>query len=307
MKTYVIAEVGCNHRGEFDTALEMIRIAATISKVDAVKFQKRCSRVLLTPEEYDRPHPNSDFAYGESYGAHREALEFDVEQHRELKACCEEYGVEYSTSVWDTVSAREIIAIEPKWLKVPSACNLNLPMLEILADEYGGKIHLSLGMTTQDQEEKIVRFFEEKRRADDLVIYACTSGYPVDFDDICLLEITRLVDAYGDVVGGVGFSGHHLGVAADIGALTLGARFFERHYTLDRTWKGTDHAASLETGGLTRLARDIRAVSRALRSKPSEILAIEEPQLAKLKKSQVHWESDVQPTHPWLRLLKKKA
>ena len=130
MKTYVIAEVGCNHRGEFDTALEMIRIAATVSKVDAVKFQKRCSRVLLTPEEYDRPHPNSDFAYGESYGLHREALEFDVAQHRDLKAYCEEYGVEYSTSVWDTVSAREIIAIEPEWLKVPSACNLNLPMLE---------------------------------------------------------------------------------------------------------------------------------------------------------------------------------
>jgi len=105
----------------------------------------------------------------------------------------------------------------------------------------------------------------------------------VAFEDICLLEISRLRDRYGDVVKAIGFSGHHLGIAADIGALALGATYFERHYTLDRTWKGTDHAASLEPDGMRRLARDLRNVSRALRAKPSELLEVEIPQRSKLK------------------------
>ncbi len=307
MKTFVIAEVGCNHRGDLETALEMVRIAATTAKVDAVKFQKRCNQELLTPEEYNRPHPNPAFAYGPSYGLHREALEFTPEEHRILAQACTELGVEYSTSVWDLTSAREMADVSPGWLKVPSACNLNKPLLSVLADSFGGKIHLSLGMTTRAQEEQIVQFFEDKGRASDLVLYACTSDYPVDFDDICLLEIPRLVEAYGSSVAGIGFSGHHLGIAADIGALTLGARFFERHFTLDRTWRGTDHAASLETPGLTKLTRDIRNVSRALTEKPQDILAVEEPALSKLKQGQVHWEDAPAARRPWLQLLKKGA
>jgi len=307
MKTYVIAEVGCNHRGDLDTAMEMIRIAAIQGKVDAVKFQKRCVRDLLSPEEYDRPHPNPAFSYGPSYGLHREALEFDKDQHRILAQCCTEHGVEYSTSVWDVSSAREMAEVSPHWLKVPSACNLNRDLLSVLIHEFSGKIHVSLGMTNQSQEEQIVRLFEQEGRAADLVLYACTSGYPVDFDDICLLEIPRLVENYGSIVDGIGFSGHHLGIAADIGALSLGARYFERHFTLDRTWKGTDHAASLEPAGLAKLTRDVRNVSRALRPKPQEILKAEEPALYKLKQGQIRWDETTPERRPWLHLLKRGA
>ena len=97
----------------------------------------------------------------------------------------------------------------------------------------------------------------------DLVIYDCTSGYPVPFEDICLLEITRLRELYADRVKSIGFSGHHLGIAVDSAAVALGAEWIERHYTLDRTWKGTDHAASLEPDGVRKLARDCRAVAKA--------------------------------------------
>ena len=138
-------------------------------------------------------------------------------------------------------------------------------------------------MTTHEEERKIINFFKEKNRAKDLVIYACTSGYPVPFEDICLKEITRIKETYGQEIKGIGFSGHHLGIAVDVAALALGATYFERHFTLDRTWKGTDHAASLEPQGLQKLARDLRQTYFALQSKEKEILDIEAVQRKKLK------------------------
>jgi N-acetylneuraminate synthase len=280
---FLIAEIGCNHKGDMNIAKELIATAALFCKVDAVKFQKRHSRELLSPEQYNAPHPNPANSYGDTYGAHREALEFDLDQNRQLKEWCEEMGLVYSTSVWDMTSAREITALNPQFIKIPSATNLNTPILDYLCGEYGGEIHLSVGMTTHAEEEAIIERFEKHGRNKDLVLYSCTSGYPVDFDDICLLEITRLRENYGNRVKKIGFSGHHLGIAADIAALALGAEVFERHFTLDRTWKGTDHAASLEPDGMRRLARDLRNVSKSLTYKSSEVLPVEAVQRAKLK------------------------
>jgi N-acetylneuraminate synthase len=259
-------------------------MASIFCKADVVKFQKRCNRELLTKEEFEAPHPNPINSYGDSYGEHREFLEFDVDQHRQLKEWCSEYAIEYSTSVWDLTSAKEMTTLSPSLLKIPSACNLDFEMLGWLAKNYDGEIHLSFGMTSQEEEAQIVSFFEERGRAEDLVIYACTSGYPVPFEDICLFEIRRILEKFGSRVKAVGFSGHHLGIAADVAALALGAGYIERHFTLDRTWKGTDHAASLEPDGMRRLCRDVGNVSLALTSKTSDILAIEEVQRAKLKR-----------------------
>lgn len=284
VRTYVIAEVGCNHKGDINIAKEMIKVASQFSKVDCVKFQKRNPRELLTPEEYNSPHPNMANSYGATYGEHREVLELNAEQHRELLETCQEWGVDYSTSVWDLTSAKEIAALKPKLIKIPSACNLNFMMLGYLADNYGGEIHLSFGMTTPAEEERIVKFFMDKGRNRDLVLYSCVSGYPVDFEDLSLLDVKRIKDRFEDEVKAIGFSGHHLGIAADIAALTLGARYFERHFTLDRTWKGTDHAASLEPDGMRRLARDVRNVSKALTYKREEMLEVEKVQRNKLKR-----------------------
>jgi sialic acid synthase len=279
----IIAEIGCNHRGDIDTAKEMVQIAALFCKVDVVKFQKRCPKELLTPERYNSPHPNPNHSYGETYGLHREALELSLEQHAELKEVCERFGVAYSCSVWDLTSARDILSLEPSIVKIPSACNTNTPLLELLAKHHYGEIHVSLGMTTRGEEDQLITLFEALGRSRDVVVYSCISGYPVAFDDLCLLEITRLNERYAHRVKGIGFSGHHLGIAADIAAITLGAQWVERHFTLDRTWKGTDHAASLEPDGLRRLTRDVRNVHRALQHKATEVLPIETVQRAKLK------------------------
>lgn len=282
-KPYVIAEIGCNHKGEMEIAKELIKIAKIFCNADAVKFQKRNNKELLTEAQYNAPHPNGSNAYGATYGAHREYLEFDVHQHAELKAYCESIGIVYSTSVWDTTSAKEITSLHPEFIKIPSACNNNYGMLGYLCDNYQGEIHISTGMTTKDETEDLVDFFVSKGRNRDLVLYNCTSGYPVPFEDVCLLDITLLQQKYGAVVKHIGFSGHHLGIAVDVAAYTLGANIIERHYTLDRTWKGTDHAASLEPMGLRKLTRDLNAVYDALSFKATDILPIEQVQRDKLK------------------------
>ena len=282
-KPYVIAEAGCNHMGQMEIAHDLINTAAIFCKADAIKFQKRCPKELLTPEQYNAPHPHPENSYGDTYGAHREFLEFTVEQHAQLKKWCEEVGITYSTSVWDMTSAKEIASLCPKFIKIPSACNNHYEMLDWLCENYEGEIQLSFGMTTREEEEKVVQLFERHDRAKDLILYNCTSGYPVPFKDVCLLEIKRMREQYEGRVKAIGFSGHHLGIAVDAAAYTLGATFIERHYTLDRTWKGTDHAASLEPDGIRRLVRDLNAVHEALTYKSSEVLPIEQVQRDKLK------------------------
>jgi len=279
----VVAEIGCNHKGEMEIAKELIDLAKQ-SGANYAKFQKRHSKELLTAEQYAAPHPNAHNSYGDTYGAHREFLELDQAQNKELLEYCKSVGIGYATSVWDMTSAREIIALQPDYIKIPSACNNHMEMLELLCDEYTGDIHISFGMTTQEEEKKIVGLFERKGVAKDrLVIYACTSGYPVPFEDVCLLEINRLRKTYGNVVKEIAFSGHHLGIAVDVAAYTLGATWIERHFTKDRTWKGTDHAASLEVPGMSSLVRNLKATHKSLTYKPSEILGIEKPQRDKLK------------------------
>jgi sialic acid synthase len=281
-KPKVIAEIGCNHMGDFEIAKELIRLAKEAG-ADYAKFQKRHNKELLTPEQYDAPHPNPWNSYGPSYGAHREALEFTTAQHQALKAYCETIGIGYSTSVWDVTSAKEMIALHPEFIKVPSASNTHFDMLAILRDDYQGDVHISTGMTTKAEMDAFVAFFEEKGQTHRLVIYNCTSGYPVPFEDICLLEINHLIERYGDKVNAIGFSGHHLGIAIEVAAYALGAVWIERHFTKDRTWKGTDHAASLEPPGLAKVVANLNATHKALSYKQEEILPIEAVQRDKLK------------------------
>ena len=279
----IISEIGCNHKGDIDIAFDLIKLSKECG-ANVAKFQKRHSKELLSENQYNNPHPNPHNAYGSTYGKHREFLEFDIIQHKELKQYCEDIGIMYSTSVWDVTSAKEILKISPKMIKVPSACNLHYKMLEILRDDYDGEIHISLGMTTKKEKDNIIGFFSRNNCLKNrVVLYACTSGYPVSFDDSCLLEISNLINNLSGEVKSVGFSGHHLGIAIDIAAYTLGAEWIERHFTKNRAWKGTDHAASLEPNGLAKLTRDLNATYKSLSFKKDDILDVEKPQREKLK------------------------
>ncbi len=281
-KPKVVAEIGCNHMGDFEIAKKMIRTAKQCGAY-FVKFQKRTPKELLTPEQYNSPHPNPANSFGKTYGEHREFLEFTFRQHRDLKDYCEKLGIKYSSSVWDITAAKNIIDLDPIYIKIPSASNNNYNLLKYVLKNYEKDIHISLGMTTIEEEENIINLFKEYKSLDRLTLYACTSGYPVPFKDVKLLEVKRLRKKYGKIIKTVGFSGHHLGIAIDIAAYTLGAEWIERHFTLDRTWKGTDQAASLEPQGLKKLIRDLKHTYEALQYKRGKILKIEETQRKKLK------------------------
>ncbi len=260
----VICEIGANHMGDFNLAEKMIKTACTICDADIVKFQKRDIAGILKNPKYDIPHPNPQNSYGETYAKHREALEFSKEQHAILKNLCENNGKIYATSVWDIVSAKDILELEPAILKIPSAHNLDFELINYICLNFNGDIHVSLGMTYENEIEEIINYFKEKNKLQNLVLYYCKSTYPSKEEDLKLLQISILKEKYLNQIKGIGFSGHHVGISVDVAALTLGARYFERHFTLDRTFKGTDHAASLEPDGLRRLTRNIREAYKAL-------------------------------------------
>lgn len=279
-KPVLVAEIGCNHKGDLEIAEEMSRIAIEFCGADIVKFQKRSPKDLLTEEEYNAPHPVPRNSYGDTYGEHREFLEFGLTEHLQLKEYIESLGGEYSVSVWDWRSAEEVCNIvRPDHIKIPSALATHSELIGYIAEELpDATIHISMGMTTVEERNHILRDALKDGYYGRTVFYHCTSSYPAKFEDMHLLSI-------GDINQNVirGFSGHHKGIAIDIAAFTLGATYIERHFTLDRTWKGTDHAASLEPGGLRKLKRDLLATYKSLTYRPPSILDEEKPHAKKLR------------------------
>lgn len=280
----LIAEIGCNHKGNLEIAKEMSKIAIIECDVNIVKFQKRNPKELLSLEEYNKPHPNPENSYGKTYGEHREFLELNILQHRELKEYIEKMGGIYSCSVWDLTSAREIISLNPAMLKIPSACNTDFKLLDFIAKHFENEVHLSTGMTKANEEVEIIKLFEKNNRLKDIVIYSCVSNYPVCHDDLSLLDIFLKKKNYKNKIKAIGFSGHHTDINADIAALTLGAEYIERHFTLDKNWKGTDHKASLEPQELRQLKDNLVEIEKALKYKQKDILDCELKQRQKLKR-----------------------
>lgn len=248
-KPYVICEVGCNHQGSLETAKKMIRICADFCMVNAVKFQKR------DIEQY-----RNDPAYYE----HRKALEFSIEQHAELRDLCASLGVDYGCSVFDVKSLSEILSLHPSYIKFGSAVNQREDMIHALIGKLDCGFHLSLGMLTNREREEIM-YAVETLFGTDTVLFHTTTGYPIPAKDACLLEISKLI---GMTHCPVGYSGHHQGIALDIAAFALGAQYIERHFTLDRTQKGTDHAASLEPDGLRKVVKYLSDAAEAMTLKP---------------------------------------
>lgn len=283
-KPLFIAELCCNHQGSIDIAKLMINLAVEAG-VDIVKFQKRDidSWEKRKQNVYESPHPNPSNAFGKTYKEHREFLEFSFSEHKQLKEYCDKLNIGYSASVWDVKSAKEICSLNPKMIKIASPCNNNYEMIEWICDNYKGEIHLSLGMTSKKEIDEIVKFFIKKGREKDLYLYTCTSGYPVKYEDMCILEIKYLKEKYGNIIKGIGFSGHHIGTSIDIAAYTLGIDIIERHFTIDKSLKGTDQKVALTKDEFIKLIADIDTVRKALTYKQKDILEVEIKNKEKLK------------------------
>lgn len=275
-KIKTIAEIGCNHQGSMNLAFDLI-LAAKNCGVDYVKFQKRCPEVSVPVHMKNISHPEPFHSFGETYLQHRKALEFSPEQHADLFAFCQKNNVRYACSVWDIPSARHIINLKPDYIKVPSASNTNYNLLSFLFSEFDNDIHISIGMISKEEKVNLFNFLSKYKER--IVVYWTTSEYPVPFERVYLGEISQLKNIFPRV----GYSGHHKGISIDIAAIALGATYLERHFTLDRTLKGSDHAASLEPIGLQKLIRDINALEKAWTLKDVEMTDIEKQTRFKLK------------------------
>jgi sialic acid synthase len=283
-KPTLIDEIGCNHQGKVELAFELIRKAKQAG-ANIAKFQKRNLDFWskIKPEIYFNPHPNPANSFGNTYLEHRKNLEFDFKTHLILKQYCEELGIEYSASVWDLYSAQEIASLNPKCIKIPSACNTNFQILEWLCKNYSGKIHISTGMIDFKTVSKIVDFFKKEKRIGDLVLYHCISIYPTFPHQSYLLEIKNLKEAFSDYIFDIGFSGHHIGITLDIAAYILGANFIERHFTIDKNLRGTDHAISLTPDEFKTLRENLFKVYNSLKFINNTLLPDEEKEKEKLK------------------------
>jgi N-acetylneuraminate synthase/sialic acid synthase len=256
---YVIAELGHNHQGDIDKCKAMFR-AARECGADAVKLQKRDNRALFTTEMYESAY-HSENAYAPTYGAHREKLEFSKEQYLELKAYANELGILFFSTAFDRPSADLLEEIDMPAYKIASGDLTNTPLLKHVA-RFGKPMIISTGGATM----------ADVQRAYDAIlpinpnfcILQCTSGYPSPYEELNLRVIETFAKAFPRVV--IGFSAHDAGISMPLVAYMLGARVFEKHFTLNRTWKGTDQAFSLEPGGLRRVVRDLHRTVDALGS-----------------------------------------
>jgi N-acetylneuraminate synthase/sialic acid synthase len=255
--SYVIAEVGHNHQGDIEKCKAIFKAAAEVG-ADAVKIQKRDNKALFTREMYDS-HYDSENAYAPTYGEHRDKLEFNDEQYTELKKYAESLGLLFFSTAFDSSSGEMLERLGVQAYKIASGDLTNLRLLRQIAS-YGKPIIVSTGGGTL---EEVRRAYETIMPINsNLCIMQCTSGYPPAHEELNLRVIETFEREFPDII--IGFSSHDSGIAMPLVGYMLGARVFEKHFTLNRTWKGTDQAFSLEPSGLRRVVRDLERTRIAL-------------------------------------------
>ena len=276
--TFIIAEIGINHQGEVEIAKELI-IKAKECGADAVKFQKRTISRILTKEGLEMPYDNRN-SFGKTYGEHKYALELSEDDYKNLLAFSQNLEVEFSASGWDEESIDFLDKLGVSFFKMASADLTNFPLLEHAANK-GKPMVLSTGMADMEIVKAAVELVSKFNNQ--IGILQCTSTYPAQFTEINLNVLHTYQREFPDVV--IGYSGHEHGIAIPVAAVALGARIVERHFTLDRTMKGGDHAASLEPQGFAKMVRDIHHVENAMGIFEKVVQESEFPVFKKLAKS----------------------
>ncbi|MEI7995558.1 MAG: N-acetylneuraminate synthase family protein [Methylococcaceae bacterium] len=269
---YVIAEIGINHNGDIELAKRLIDVADA-SGCNAVKFQKRTIVVVYTQEELAKPRDNP---FGPTNGDLKRGLEFGLEEYQEIDQYCKELGMPWFVSCWDEGSVDFISQFNVPCYKIASASITDDDLLKHHRTK-GLPIIISTGMSTLDEIDRAVEVLGKK----DLIIMHSTSTYPAQYDELNLKVIPMLRQRYGVPVG---YSGHETGLASSVAAAAIGASIVERHLTMDRAMWGSDHAASLEPSGMTRLIRDIRLVETAMGDGVKRVYEREKPIIQKLRR-----------------------
>lgn len=277
---FIIAEIGINHCGDINIALKLID-EAVICGASCVKFQKRNVTKILTKEGLNAPYINNN-SYGETYGKHKEALELSYDDYSQIKKKCDSLGIPWSASAWDMDSVDFLMNFDVPFFKVASADLNNTRLLRYIASK-GKPVILSTGMSDMNMVENAMSELSNYKVP--IVLMQCTSSYPAPFEDLNLNVIRTYEEKFPSAV--IGYSSHGLGIAVPLASTILGAKVLEVHFTLDRSMKGSDHAASLVPEGLKRLIRDIRAYEKSLGNGIKTIASSEIACIKKLRKSVV--------------------
>ncbi|MBN1850751.1 MAG: N-acetylneuraminate synthase family protein [Deltaproteobacteria bacterium] len=254
---YVIAEIGHNHQGSLQMAKELFR-AAKECGADAVKLQKRNNPGLYTEELYNKPYDHEN-SFGATYGEHREALEFGLEEYEELIQYAKDIGITFFATAFDFQSADFLADLNMPAFKIASGDLTNTPLLKYVAKFHKPMLISTGGGTMKD----VIRAYDTIMPINpQLCIMQCTAGYPPAYEEMNLRVIQTFRARFPDII--IGLSSHDSGIAMPLIGYILGARIIEKHFTLNRAMKGTDHAFSLERPGLSKVIRDLRRARVAL-------------------------------------------
>jgi sialic acid synthase len=274
---FVIAELGHNHQGSVEQCKQLIDLAKRCG-ANAVKLQKRDNRSLYTRTMFDSLY-NSLNAFGATYGEHREFLEFDRDQHRELQDYAAECNITLFSTPFDIPSADFLASLDMPAYKIASADLNNLPLIRHVA-MLDKPLLISTGGGDLEQVEQAYRCAREQNPQ--VALLQCTAGYPPAWDELNLQVIQTYRERFPEAV--IGLSTHDSGIAMGPVAYVLGARIIEKHFTLNRAMKGTDHPFSLERSGLEKLVRDLRRTRMALGNGKKYRYASEQAPLYKMGK-----------------------
>lgn len=268
-KVFLIAEVGQNHQGDLDLAKEYIKVFAH-QGADAIKFQTRNNKFLFSLDAFNSSY-TSENAFASTYGQHREKLELKPEWLPILKKECENNNVKFMSTPFDELSLRLLLEIDVDALKIASFDLGNIPFIEKIAKSQKPMV-MSTGGGNEEQISSSVEII--KKYNSDLAILHCVSEYPCEFNKLGLENIKSLKRKFPTFA--IGSSDHFNGTLSGPIAYMLGARVFEKHVTLNRAWKGTDHSFGLEPDGFRKFSRDIRRVNHMLPAKPTELIGKEQ-------------------------------
>ena len=277
---YVIAEIGHNHQGSLEKARELFR-EAKLAGACAVKLQKRDNRRLYTRAAFDKPYDNEN-SFGATYGEHREFLEFGAKEYRALQAYAAELGIDFFATAFDIPSADFLADLNVPAFKIASGDVKSTPLLTHVA-RFGKPIIISTGGSLLDD---VQRAYDTIMAINpQLGILQCTAGYPAAVEELDLRVIEQYRERFPGAV--IGYSGHDNGIAMPLAAYVLGARIVEKHFTLNRAMKGTDHAFSLEPVGLRKMVRDLERTHKALGDGVKKVYDSEKAPIVKMGKSLV--------------------
>lgn len=280
--SYIIAEIGNNHQGSLDLALKMCEEAISCG-VDAIKFQRRNNKELFTDEFYNSPYLNSN-SFGDLYGEHRDKLELSLQDLEKIKSYIESKKCDFLVTPFDFSSLEDLETIKCAFYKVASADIVHIPLIKKIARTQKPMI-ISTGFATYEDINRAVLILDELKSNYSLL--HCTASYPAEIADMNLNCIPEMIKRYPKAFK-IGLSDHENGIDCASIAYLLGARIFEKHFTLNRANKGTDNCFSLEPNGLKKLVRNIKRIPICLGTSSHQLLKAEEKPIFKMRKSIVY-------------------